>query len=145
MFPDKKNRWKQSVVATFIAANLLFKVRFRRAKIVRNLFQKVLISVPKVSNLGRFKKDLAKRKKWKVVKIIAEIPKGLVLFWLLFSLNMIDVCIINECMGLHGNLALNAQLTYKQNEKQYYKCTLCSSVVWLLYCRSEKLAKFNNR
>ena len=26
--------------------------------------------------------------------------------------------------GLHGNLALHAQLTYKQNEKQYYKHTL---------------------
>ena len=42
-------------------------------------------------------------------------------------------------MGLHGNLALHAQLTYKQNEKQYYK------PLWLLYCRSEKLPKFNNR
>ena len=46
---------------------------------------------------------------------------------------MIDVCIINECMGLHGNLALHAQLTYKQNEKQYYKHTLqfCCVVVVL--------------
>ena len=42
---------------------------------------------------------------------------------------MIDVCLINECMGLHGNLALHAQLTYKQNEKQYYKHTLCGCCI----------------
>ena len=60
--PRQKKRWEQSVVATFLAANLLFKVRFRRAKIVRNLFQQVLISVPKASNLGRFKKDSVKKK-----------------------------------------------------------------------------------
>ena len=35
---------------------------------------------------------------------------------------------------------MHAQLTYKQNEKQYYKHTLL-----LFYCRSEKLAKFVNR
>ena len=39
---------------------------------------------------------------------------------------------------------MHAQLTYKQNEKQYYKHTLeFSLVVW--HCRSEKLAKFINR
>ena len=32
-------------------------------------------------------------------------------------------------MGLHGNLALHAQLTYKQNEKQYYKHTLCGCCI----------------
>ena len=47
---------------------MLFKVRFRRAKILRNLFQKVLISVPKASNLGRFKKDLVKKKNEKFLK-----------------------------------------------------------------------------
>ena len=55
---------------------------------VPSLFQKVLISVPKVSNLGRFKKEF---KKMKTFKIKAEILKGLVLFGLLFPLN-------NRCM-----------------------------------------------
>ena len=41
---------------------------------------------------------------------------------------------------------MHAQLTYKQNEKQYYKLTLeFSLVVLLFYCRFEKLAKFINR
>ena len=37
-----------------------YKVRFRKAKIVRNLFQKVFILVQKAANLARFKKDLEK-------------------------------------------------------------------------------------
>ena len=52
----------------------LAKVRFRKAKIVRNLFQKVFILVQKAPNLARFKKDL--EKKLKISKTIAEIPKA---------------------------------------------------------------------
>ena len=51
-----------------------YKVRFRKAKIVRTLFQKVLILVQKAPNLARFKKDL--EKKLKISKAIAEIPKA---------------------------------------------------------------------
>ena len=40
-----------------------YKVTFQKAKIVRNLFQKVLILVQKGPNLARFKKDLEKRLK----------------------------------------------------------------------------------
>ena len=47
------------------------KVRFRKAKIVRNLFQKVFILVQKAANLARFKKDL--EKKLKISKTIAEL------------------------------------------------------------------------
>ena len=40
---------------------------------------------------------------------------------------------------------MHAQLTYKQNEKKYYKHTLKFSLVVLLFnCRSKKLAKFMN-
>ena len=49
-------------------------VRFRKAKIVRNLFQKVLILVQKALKLVRFKKDLEKQ--LKISKAIAEIPKA---------------------------------------------------------------------
>ena len=51
-----------------------YKVRFRKVKIVRNLFQKVLILVQEAPNLARFKKDL--EKKLKISKTIAEIPKA---------------------------------------------------------------------
>ena len=37
-----------------------YKVRFRKTKIVLNLFQQVLILVQKAPNLARFKKDLEK-------------------------------------------------------------------------------------
>ena len=37
------------------------KVRFRKAKIVRNFFQKVLILLQKAPKLVRFKKDLEKK------------------------------------------------------------------------------------
>ena len=40
-----------------------YKVRFRKVKIVRNLFQKVLILVQEAPNLARFKKDLEKKLK----------------------------------------------------------------------------------
>ena len=55
---------------------VIIKVRFRKAKIVRNLFQKVqnLILVQKAAKLVRFKKDL--EKKLKISKTIAEIPKA---------------------------------------------------------------------
>ena len=53
---------------------VIVKVRFRKAKIVWNLFQKVLILVQKAPNLARFKKDL--EKKLKISKTIAEIPKA---------------------------------------------------------------------
>ena len=48
-----------------------YKVRFRKVKIVRNLFQKVLILVQEAPNLARFKKDL--EKKLKISKTIAEL------------------------------------------------------------------------
>ena len=48
-----------------------YKVRFRKAKIVRNLFQKVFILVQKAANLARFKKDL--EKKLKISKTIAVV------------------------------------------------------------------------
>ena len=45
---------------------VIFKVRFRKAKIEQNLFQKVPILVQKASNLGGFKKHLEKNQKiWK--------------------------------------------------------------------------------
>ena len=50
------------------------KVRFRKAKIVRNLSQKVLILVQKAPKLVRFKKDI--EQKLKISKTIAEIPKA---------------------------------------------------------------------
>ena len=53
---------------------VIVKVRFRKAKIVWNLFQKVLILVQKAPNLPRFQKDL--EKKLKISKTIAEIPKA---------------------------------------------------------------------
>ena len=53
---------------------IIIKVRFRKAKIVRNLSQKVLILVQKAPKLVRFKKDL--EKKLKISKTIAEIPKA---------------------------------------------------------------------
>ena len=41
---------------------------------------------------------------------------------------------------------MHAQLTYKQNEKQYYEHTSQFYLaVLLFYCRSEKLTKFVNR
>ena len=52
---------------------VIVKVRFRKAIIVRNLFQKVLILEQKAPNLARFKKDLEKK------------IENLVLFCLLFS------------------------------------------------------------
>ena len=59
------------IIAIF---GIIIKVRFRKAKIVRNLFQKVLILVQKAPKLARFKKDL--EKKLKISKTIAEIPKA---------------------------------------------------------------------
>ena len=40
---------------------VIIKVRFQKTKIVRTLFQKVLILVQKVPKLVRFKKDLEKK------------------------------------------------------------------------------------
>ena len=37
---------------------VIVKIRFQKAKIVRNLFQKVLILVQNAPNLARFQKDL---------------------------------------------------------------------------------------
>ena len=62
-------KWKNYIDYHYLWCH--HKVRFRKAKIVRNLFQKVFILVQKAANLARFKKDL--EKKLKISKTIAEL------------------------------------------------------------------------
>ena len=72
---------------------IIFKVRFRKAKIVRNLFQKVLFLMKKAPKVGVFhKKHLENKLHVKILEIIVEIPKAY--YFSHFFLTM-GVCIIN--------------------------------------------------